>query len=136
MKRLFSLILIISPQLVFAATSQAFLIDKSKIIELVLFLGLIIGIIIIGSIIVKKLKLTNRFSSNILSVKSTMSLTTKDRLVVVKAQNSQILLGLSPGRIAYLCHLEEDEAISELPEKQSTFFETFKKSVRKGKDES
>lgn len=132
MKRIVSILCFLAPNLVCAATSQSFLIDKAKILELVLFLGLIIVIIIVGAMIVKKLKLTNRFSSNLLSITSTMALTTKDRLIVVKAQNSNILLGLSPGRIAYLCHLEEGDAVTAPTEEKSNFFDTLKQSVKKG----
>ena len=103
---------------------QAFLIDKGKIIEVFSFLILILALIIVISMVVKKFRLTSKFTSNLISVVSTIPLTTKDRLVVIKTGSESILLGLSPGRIGYLCHLDASE-IENAPGKEPKFFKRF-----------
>lgn len=85
------------------------LINSGKITEVLIFLLVVIALIFILAYFAKKFRLTTKFDTTGLEVTRSIPLTTKDRLVIIKTKKENILLGLSPGRISYLCHLDSSE---------------------------
>lgn len=83
------------------------LIDTGKIIQIFSFLIIILVMIVAISYITKKFRLTKHFVNRDVEISNIISLTAKDKLVVIKTKSDHILLGLSPGRISYLCHLDK-----------------------------
>lgn len=84
-------------------------VNSGKITEIFLFLVLVLVLIVVLAYLAKKFRLTNKFTASGLKITSSIPLTTKDKLLVVKTKKENILLGLSPGRISYLCHLDNSE---------------------------
>ena len=107
-----SLSILFSP-LAFAEKKNHYssLIDTSKISHMLLMFFFIITLIFISAFLFKKLKLFNKFKNEHLKVITSMPLSTKDRLIIVATNQEQLLLGLSPGRITYLCHLNNHETL-------------------------
>ncbi len=91
------------------AEPQRPLIDSYKITQLSLVLGLTIGLIFILAYLAKKLALNHKLATVELKIAGTIPITNKDKLILLKSRKATILLGVSPGRISYLCHLDTQE---------------------------
>lgn len=89
--------------------------------NLVLSLALIIGLIIGCLWLIKKLSGMNQPSGNKLKVLATLSLGTRERALLVQAGNTQMLLGVAPGRVSQL-HVFEELVVSEQEAKSGSEF--------------
>ena len=105
----FVALLCIAPQPVFAklgdGTTEA--VTAGNIVQMIVGLAIVLAILIGGALLVRRLGKFPAVVDSPLKVITGLSLSPRDRLVVVQVGNKQLLLGLSPGRIQTLHVLEE-----------------------------
>lgn len=103
------LALLLAPQVVFAkmgdGTTDA--VTSGSIVQMVVGLAVVLAILIGGALLVRRLGKFPAAVDSPLKVITGLSLSPRDRLVVVQVGDKQLLLGLSPGRIQTLHVLEE-----------------------------
>jgi flagellar protein FliO/FliZ len=102
------------PQAVFAklgdGTTEA--VSAGSIVQMVVGLAIVLAVLIGGALLVRRLGKFPAAVDSPLKVITGLSLTPRDRLVVVQVGDKQLLLGLSPGRIQTLHVLEQPLDIS------------------------
>jgi len=102
--------LITVPHITWAAnTINHELINRNKILEILIFLIITLIVMIGIAYLTKQFRFGPKFTCSDLQITHSVPLSTKDKLIIVKSKNEKILLGLSPGRIAYLCHLNDTD---------------------------
>ncbi len=103
------LALSLAPQAVFAklgdGTTDA--VTFGSIVQMVVGLAVVLAILIGGALLIRRLGKFPAVVDSPLKVITGLSLSPRDRLVVVQVGDKQLLLGLSPGRIQTLHVLEE-----------------------------
>ncbi len=103
-----------APQTAFAklgdGTTEA--VSAGSMMQMVLGLVVVLAILIGGALLVRRLGTFPAVADSPLKVITGLSLSPRDRLVVVQVGDKQLLLGLSPGRIQTLHVLEEPLPIS------------------------
>ena len=87
----------------------------NQAIQLVISIAVVLGLIILMAILAKRLKFPHQ-SSGSLSIKSSLAISSKDRVIVIQCGSEQILLGVSPGRVNYLAHLQSVQKSSISPQ--------------------
>lgn len=106
---IFCIVLLLAPQSVFAklgdGTTEA--VTSGSIVQMIVGLTIVLGILIGGAMLVRRLGNFPAVVDSPLKVITSMSLSPRDRLVVVQVGDKQLLLGLSPGRIQNLHVLEQ-----------------------------
>ena len=106
-----------APQAVFAklgdVTTEA--VTASSIVQMVVGLAVVLAILIGGALLLRRLGNFPTVADSPLKVVTGLSLSPRDRLVVVQVGGKQLLLGLSPGRIQTLHVLEEPLDLSTTP---------------------
>jgi len=100
---------LVAPQAVFAklgdGTTDA--VTAGSIVQMIVGLAIVLAVLIGGALLVRRLGKFPAVADSPLKVITGLSLTPRDRLVVVQVGDKQLLLGLSPGRIQTLHVLEE-----------------------------
>ncbi len=101
-------VLLLAPRAVFAklgdGNSEA--VSAGNIAQMLLGLVLVLGLLIGGALLVRRLGKFPAVADSPLKVITGLSLSPRDRLVVVQVGDKQLLLGVSPGRIQTLHVLE------------------------------
>ena len=96
------------PQTVFAklgdGTTEA--VTAGSIVQMIVGLAIVLAVLIGGALLVRRLGNFPTVVDSPLKVITGLSLSPRDRLVVVQVGDKQLLLGLSPGRIQTLHVLE------------------------------
>lgn len=77
---------------------------------------LVIGFILLLAWFMKKSRLIQPMAQGQLRVLSSLPLGTRERLLVVKVGEQQLLLGVTPGNIRFLCQLEQPLDEQQLPQ--------------------
>lgn len=97
-----------APQAVFAklgdGTTDA--VAAGGIVQMLLGLMVVLAVLIGGALLVRRLGNFPTMTDSPLKVVTGLSLSPRDRLIVVQVGDKQLLLGLSPGRIQALHVLE------------------------------
>lgn len=78
--------------------------------------ALVIGFILLLAWFMKKSRLVQPMAQGPLRVLSSLPLGTRERLLVVKVGEQQLLLGVTPGNIHLLCQLEQPLDEQQLPQ--------------------
>lgn len=101
--------LLVMPQTVFAKLGDAApeAVTAGSIVQMIAGLAIVLAILIGGALLVRRLGKFPVVADSPLKVITGLSLSPRDRLVVVQVGDKQLLLGLSPGRIQTLHVLEE-----------------------------
>jgi len=107
-------LLLVAPQATFAklgdGTTEA--VTAGSIVQMVVGLAIVLAVLIGGALLVRRLGNFPAVVDSPLKVITGLSLTPRDRLVVVQVGDKQLLLGLSPGRIQTLHVLEQPLELS------------------------
>ncbi len=77
------------------------------LLQWLLSCGLVIGFILFLGWLLRKSRLIQPMTQGPMRVLSSLPLGTRERLLVVKVGEQQILLGTTPGRISFLCQLDK-----------------------------
>ncbi len=85
----------------------------SYMASLLLSLGLVVAIIIALAWLVRRFKILPQQNHNMIKVISTLSLGPRDRLALIQVGKEQLLIAISPGKIAKLHHLDTPVEIQE-----------------------
>ena len=105
------------PQTVFAklgdGTTEA--VTAGSIVQMTVGLAIVLAVLIGGALLVRRLGNFPTVVDSPLKVITGLSLSPRDRLVVVQVGDKQLLLGLSPGRIQTLHVLEAPLDMSTTP---------------------
>ena len=109
MVKIISSIMLLFTCLSAIAETQRPVLNNYKITQISLILGLILGVIFILAYLAKKFALHHKLATVELKIAGTIPITNKDKLILLKSRKATILLGVSPGRISYLCHLDTQE---------------------------
>lgn len=78
--------------------------------------SLVIGFILLLAWFMKKSRLVQPMTQGQLRVLSSLPLGTRERLLVVKVGEQQLLLGVTPGNIHLLCQLDQPLDEQQLPQ--------------------
>ena len=77
--------------------------------------GLVIGFILLLAWLLRKSRLIQPMTQGPMKVLSSLPLGTRERLLVVRVGEQQVLLGVTPGKISYLCQLDKPLDEQQLP---------------------
>ncbi len=86
------------------------------LLQWLLSCGLVIGFILFLGWLLRKSRLIQPMTQGPMRVLSSLPLGTRERLLVVKVGEQQILLGTTPGRISFLCQLDKPIDEQQLPQ--------------------
>ena len=86
------------------------------LLQWLLSCGLVIGFILFLGWLLRKSRLIQPMTQGPMRVLSSLPLGTRERLLVVKVGEQQILLGTTPGRISFLCQLDKSIDEQQLPQ--------------------
>ena len=86
------------------------------VLQWLLSCGLVIGFILFLGWLLRKSRLIQPMTQGPMRVLSSLPLGTRERLLVVKVGEQQILLGTTPGRISFLCQLDKPIDEQQLPQ--------------------
>lgn len=136
-RALFLLATLLSPAIAIAAEFESSLeasatpnaalsggIQTDYIVQVLLSLVLVVGVILLLSFVVKKLNLQTRSGTGAVRILSVVPISAKDKLLLVKVGEEQLLLGSSPGSVTKLHKLEqpiETNTKSDSPLEQKSF---------------
>lgn len=109
---------------------------SSNLTEVILSLLLIIAIILILAWLLKRMGYANINQHQLMSIKSSLSLSNKEKLLLVQIGDEQVVIGMAPGSVNHIKTLEKplnlDEGLSKKIAKQS-FSQTFEKIIKGNK---
>lgn len=96
------------PQLVFAETQKAATgpISNDYMANLLLSLGLVVGIIFLLAWMVKRFNFIPQQNQGIIKIVSSLSVGSRDRIALIQVGEEQLLIALTPGKITKLHRLE------------------------------
>lgn len=77
------------------------------LLQWLLSCALVIGFILVLGWLLRKSRLVQPMTQGPMKILSSLPLGTRERLLVVKVGEQQILLGTTPGQISFLCQLEK-----------------------------
>lgn len=77
--------------------------------------SLVIGFILLLAWLLRKSRLIQPMTQGPMKVISSLPLGTRERLLVVRVGEQQVLLGVTPGTISYLCQLDKPLDEQQLP---------------------
>lgn len=86
------------------------------LLQWLLSCALVIGFILFLGWLLRKSRLIQPMTQGPMKVLSSLPLGTRERLLVVKVGEQQILLGTTPGRISFLCQLDKPIDEQQLPQ--------------------
>jgi len=107
--------------------------SPSYLIKLTGGLMLVVAVIFALAWMVKRLNLTQHSQNGLLRIVAGLTVSSKDRIVLVQVGEEQILLGLSPGRIEKLHTLADPVRIEEEPGQITPFADKLNSLMSKGK---
>jgi flagellar protein FliO/FliZ len=89
--------------------------SDTNLVQWLLSCFLVIGLILLLAWLLKKSRLVPSLTQNQLRVLSVLPLGTREKLLVVKVGEQQLLLGMTPANISLLCTLDTPLAEQSLP---------------------
>ncbi len=107
-------------------------ISPSYLMKLTAGLLFVVAVVFFIAWLLKRLNLTQNTQGGVLRIIAGLPVGTRDRIVLVQVGEEQILVGLSPGRMAKLHTLNHPVAVHEGAQIRSPFTQKINELMRKG----
>ncbi len=88
-------------------------ISAGTLVQVVLGLGIILALIVGGALVLRRMGYWQMSHSGALKIVAGMSIGPRERIIVVQVGEQQLLLGITPGRIASLAELKDRLVVRE-----------------------
>ncbi|NND60057.1 MAG: flagellar biosynthetic protein FliO [Gammaproteobacteria bacterium] len=89
-----------------------------SLVEVMLKLGLVLALILAAGWLVRRLQNGKRGTSKTLEILDVLPVGPKDRILLVRAGNTQLLVGSTPGRLTALHEMQQPISFAEHARKQ------------------
>ena len=127
MKQALLVVLFSMPLSAIAETSNTSPLKSDYMGNLLLSLGLVVGLILALAWLVKRFNVIPQQNQGLIKVLSTLALSSRDRIALIQVGEEQLLISLTPGNITKLHSLKSPIAITE--DIQDSFKSKFKNVV-------
>lgn len=105
--------------------------SSDSLLQMLLGLGLVIGLILVLSWLLRRVAGLSPINKE-LSILGVLPLSSREKVVLIKAGKKQLLLGVASGRVSLLESFSEP--VIELPTNKKTFSERFNQVTQKQKE--
>lgn len=90
-----------------AAAAAPHMVDGNYLLELAFALGLVVVCILLFAWLLKRLQGVSGRRAGVMRVVGALSLSTRERVVLLQVGERQLLIGVAPGRVSRLCEFDE-----------------------------
>lgn len=111
-------------------------VSTSSILQVIVGLVVVLAVIAVSAFVLKRMGRFSSLDNGVLKVVATLTMGTRDRIVLLQAGEQQIVVGISPGRMQTLCQLEKPVEIDDADVKSSGSFSEKLVSAMKSRSDS
>jgi len=97
-------------------------VSTSSILQVIIGLVVVLCVIAVSAFVLRRMGRFSSLENGGLKVIATLTMGTRDRIVLLQAGEQQIVVGVSPGRMQTLCQLDEPVEINDIDVKRSGSF--------------
>jgi len=111
-------------------------VSTSSILQVIVGLVVVLAVFAVSAFVLKRMGRFSSLDNGAMKIVATLTMGTRERIVLLQAGEQQIVIGISPGRMQTLCQLEKPIEISDSDVKSSGSFSEKLVSAMKSRSDS